>query len=72
MVPSAMELHLKTFGLLVLANQKTKVKDVPPDFPIIYKKQIPFYLQNLQPLRKFFRLHKYMNLQGKLMLNSSI
>ena len=42
-------IHLKTFGLLVLANQKTKVRDAPPDFPIIYKKQIPFYLQKLQP-----------------------
>lgn len=42
-------IHLKTLGLLVLANPKTKVKDAPSDFPIIYKKQIPFYLQNLNP-----------------------
>lgn len=42
-------IHLKTSGLLVLANQKTKVKDAPSDLPIIYKKQIPFYLQKLQP-----------------------
>lgn len=41
-------INLKTIGLVVLANPNTKVKDVPQDFPIIYKKQIPFYLQSLR------------------------
>jgi len=31
-------IKLKTLGLVVLANPNTKVKDVPEDFPIIYKK----------------------------------
>ena len=42
-------INLKTYGLVVLANPNTKVKDVPQDFPIIYKKQIPFYLQSFIP-----------------------
>lgn len=41
-------IHMETNGLLVLANPKTKVKDAPHDFPIIYKKQLPFHLQNFQ------------------------
>ncbi|MEK5040830.1 nuclease-related domain-containing protein [Sporosarcina sp. FSL K6-3457] len=45
-------IHLKTLGLLVLANPNTKVIDAPDDFPIIYKKQIPFYLQKLQPFER--------------------
>ncbi|MBE1557154.1 hypothetical protein H4683_004291 [Filibacter limicola] len=39
---------MKTQGILVLANPNTVVKDVPPDFPIVYKKQITYYLQNLR------------------------
>ncbi|WP_342508631.1 nuclease-related domain-containing protein [Sporosarcina sp. FSL K6-2383] len=42
-------IHLKTLGLLILANPNTKVIDTPDNFPIIYKKQIPFYLQKLRP-----------------------
>lgn len=42
-------ISLKTQGLIVLANQNTIVEDAPDDFPIIYKKQIPYYLQNLLP-----------------------
>ena len=45
-------IHLKTLGLLVLANPNTKVIDAPNDFPIIYKKQIPFYLQKLRPTER--------------------
>ncbi|NYF25136.1 nuclease-related domain-containing protein [Sporosarcina sp. JAI121] len=43
-------ISLKTLGILVLANQNTNVKDAPHDFTIIYKKQLPLYLQNLQPV----------------------
>lgn len=42
-------IHLKTTGLLVLANQKNIIKDVPPNFPVVYRKQIPHYLNNLKP-----------------------
>jgi len=41
--------NIQTIGLLVLANQNTIVKDAPPDFPILYKKQLPYYLRNFQP-----------------------
>lgn len=47
-------INLKTLGLVVLANPNTKVIDVPQDFPIIYKKQIPFYLQKIRPFATVF------------------
>ena len=33
----------------MLANPNTKVRDVPHDFPIVYKKQLPLYLKNVMP-----------------------
>lgn len=47
-------IKLKTLGLVVLANSNTKVKDVPEDFPIIYKKQLPFYLQSFRSFETVF------------------
>ncbi|WP_203246010.1 nuclease-related domain-containing protein [Sporosarcina beigongshangi] len=51
-------IHLKTLGLLVLANPNTKVIDTPNDFPIIYKKQIPFYLQKLRSAERILTIGK--------------
>ncbi|WP_318615805.1 nuclease-related domain-containing protein [Sporosarcina sp. YIM B06819] len=51
-------IHLNTLGLLVLANPNTKVVDAPDNFPIIYKKQIPFYLQKLKPAEKILTPHQ--------------
>ena len=59
-------IHLKTLGLLVLANSKTRVKDAPPNFPIIYKKQIPFYLQKLQPAEKVLSIEQIHDLAREI------
>ncbi len=45
-------IHLKTLGLLVLANPNTRVLDAPDNFPLIYKRQIPFHLQKLEPVER--------------------
>lgn len=55
-------IHLKTLGLLVLANSKTRVLDAPDNFPIIYKKQIPFHLQKLQPTERILTAHQIQEL----------
>lgn len=45
---------VETSGLLVLANPNTIVQDAPTSFPIIYKRQLPFYLQKFQPGKTIF------------------
>jgi len=57
---------IKTAGLLVLANQNTVVKDVPPDFPILYKKQLPYYLRNFQPNEPIFSVVQIQDISRKI------
>ncbi|MBO0586076.1 nuclease-related domain-containing protein [Sporosarcina sp. E16_8] len=57
---------LKTISLFVLANPNTKVKDVPHDFPIIYKKQLPYYLQNLQPIETVLSIAQIQDITRKI------
>ncbi|WP_342508994.1 nuclease-related domain-containing protein [Sporosarcina sp. FSL K6-2383] len=59
-------IHLKTLGLLVLANPNTKVIDTPNDFPIIYKKQIPFYLQKLRPAENILTVNQIQELAKQI------
>lgn len=59
-------IHLNTLGLLVLANPNTKVIDAPDNFPIIYKKQIPFYLQKLLPTKKFLTSHQIQDITRQI------
>jgi len=59
-------IHLKTLGLLVLANPKTRVLGAPDNFPIIYKKQIPFHLQKLQPAERILTANQIQKLARQI------
>lgn len=58
--------HVMTLGLLVLANPNTKVKDAPREFPVIYKKQIPFYLQRLQSTETILSVNQIHDISRKI------
>lgn len=42
-------IQVDLMGLFVLANQNTIVEDVPEDFQVVYRRQLPHFLSNLKP-----------------------
>lgn len=64
-------IQLKSIGLLVLSNPNTIVKEAPPFFPIVYKKQIPHHLQKLESYETILKPSQIHEISRKILANQA-